>query len=443
MNKKFSYQSWYDKQNSKKSDLLYERLKTQFIGKNLLEEQEQLNEGFTDWLSKFNPFSEEPGEKNSFFNGHLVLDAVALVSSFIPVYGSAVSIGADLLNAVWYFSEGEKFVAGLYVIMAIPGVGDALALPIQAILKGGSAALKKLIPFIPQLYKGRNLIKSFLTRTIVIEEKLGAQGLSKATEEIFEKFFEIYEKEGAEKAGEYFAKNVDKDLIKNGGPAVAKVEKKGMEKAVEKIATKAEKEASTLAGKAMYKGEQNLLKRAIILGTKAAVVGGGEGITPTPGPGVGKGGACRGKGTKECPTDNLSWGCGGLKSGITSDAVKVVQQKLIDCGYPLPKFGVDGRFCTETKGAVTAFQRDAGLPTNGIADAKTIAALENCRDKPTPAPEEEPKEQPKEVLPTDTSIQGRVGYIDVETEGYHIKPIRNRYDNLEKLVFERLVKNAN
>ena len=86
-----------------------------------------------------------------------------------------------------------------------------------------------------------------------------------------------------------------------------------------------------------------------------------------------------------------------------------------------------------------AFQRDSGITPNGIADTKTIAALENCRDKPTPGPEEKPIEEPKEVLPTDNSLQGRVGYINVK-EGYHIKSIRNRHEQLEKLVFERMVK---
>lgn len=41
MSKKFSYQTWYDKQNSQKSNLLYERLTTQFVGRSLLNEQDQ------------------------------------------------------------------------------------------------------------------------------------------------------------------------------------------------------------------------------------------------------------------------------------------------------------------------------------------------------------------------------------------------------------------
>lgn len=40
MNKRFKYENWYDKQNMNKSNLLYERLTTKFVGRGLLNEQE-------------------------------------------------------------------------------------------------------------------------------------------------------------------------------------------------------------------------------------------------------------------------------------------------------------------------------------------------------------------------------------------------------------------
>lgn len=159
--------------------------------------------------------------------------------------------------------------------------------------------------------------------------------------------------------------------------------------------------------------------------------GSGGGDTPTPGGGGGRGrggGICHGGSTpKEC--GDLSWGCGG-RSGPTSERVRQAQQKLIDCGYPLPKFGVDGLFCTETKTATKNFQRDKGISSTGVVDGVTLDALNKCNIKkpePTPEPREpgadSPTPAPKEKIETfSESLQ------------------RKRYNEVEKLVFERLVK---
>ena len=55
-----------------------------------------------------------------------------------------------------------------------------------------------------------------------------------------------------------------------------------------------------------------------------------------------------------------------LKVGDRGPAVVKVQQGLIDAGFPLPKFGADGDFGSETKAAVEAFQRAAGLEASEI-----------------------------------------------------------------------------
>ena len=52
-----------------------------------------------------------------------------------------------------------------------------------------------------------------------------------------------------------------------------------------------------------------------------------------------------------------------------NDAVKKMQQQLIDAGYELPKFGADGIFRGETQRALARFQRD-----NKLKDQKGIAA---------------------------------------------------------------------
>lgn len=53
-----------------------------------------------------------------------------------------------------------------------------------------------------------------------------------------------------------------------------------------------------------------------------------------------------------------------------------LQRALIALGHPLPRFGADGDFGGETRTAMQAFQRKAGLPVTDKPDAATIAALQ-------------------------------------------------------------------
>lgn len=77
-----------------------------------------------------------------------------------------------------------------------------------------------------------------------------------------------------------------------------------------------------------------------------------------------------------------------LKNGSEGKAVKELQEDLVSLGYELPKYGVDGEFGSETEAAVNAFQRDYDLPVTGIADSKTLAAIdtaiENGKESMTP-----------------------------------------------------------
>jgi len=56
-------------------------------------------------------------------------------------------------------------------------------------------------------------------------------------------------------------------------------------------------------------------------------------------------------------------------------SVTKLQQALVDLGYLLPQFGVDGAFEGETRAAVVRFQQDQGLPQTGQLDQATINAL--------------------------------------------------------------------
>ena len=78
-----------------------------------------------------------------------------------------------------------------------------------------------------------------------------------------------------------------------------------------------------------------------------------------------------------------------LRSGDTGPAVKKLQQALLDSGFELPRFGVDGIFGSETKAAVEAFQHASGLTganIDGIVGPTTMGWLDQRFSAgPTPA----------------------------------------------------------
>ena len=64
-----------------------------------------------------------------------------------------------------------------------------------------------------------------------------------------------------------------------------------------------------------------------------------------------------------------------LKSGDENANVKLLQQKLIAEGFPMPKYGADGEWGSETTSALTAFQTEKGLNATGKMDDATFMAL--------------------------------------------------------------------
>lgn len=73
----------------------------------------------------------------------------------------------------------------------------------------------------------------------------------------------------------------------------------------------------------------------------------------------------------DSPVDNSTV----LKRGSKGDDVRRLQQRLMELGYALPRYGADGEYGSETVTAVKAFQADRGLTADGIAEEKTLAAL--------------------------------------------------------------------
>ena len=60
-----------------------------------------------------------------------------------------------------------------------------------------------------------------------------------------------------------------------------------------------------------------------------------------------------------------------LKKGCEGDDVKELQNDLLKLGYSLPKYGADGDFGSETVKAVKAFQKEYGLPVDGVINVGT------------------------------------------------------------------------
>lgn len=65
-----------------------------------------------------------------------------------------------------------------------------------------------------------------------------------------------------------------------------------------------------------------------------------------------------------------------LRKGAEGEHAAAMQQALIRAGFPLPKYGADGKFGKETLSALKAFQEAKGLITDGICGPKTWAALD-------------------------------------------------------------------
>jgi hypothetical protein len=68
---------------------------------------------------------------------------------------------------------------------------------------------------------------------------------------------------------------------------------------------------------------------------------------------------------------------GSLRKGDRGPAVEKVQKALIEAGFPLPKFGVDGIFGDETESAVKDYQKwSHELTVDGIVGPTTMEHLE-------------------------------------------------------------------
>lgn len=74
------------------------------------------------------------------------------------------------------------------------------------------------------------------------------------------------------------------------------------------------------------------------------------------------------------------------------------QKRLISNGFPLPRFGADGRVGTETREAIEDFQQKHGLPETGMLDAATVSLLFGDDDPGGPLPIDRDRDGPEEPV---------------------------------------------
>ncbi len=85
-----------------------------------------------------------------------------------------------------------------------------------------------------------------------------------------------------------------------------------------------------------------------------------------------------------------------IKNYSEGTHVTLIQEALVELGYQLPKFGIDGKFDSETAAAVKAFQKDnPPLKDDGKVGHNTMGALDekfsNGGQKPDVKPEVKPE----------------------------------------------------
>ena len=65
-----------------------------------------------------------------------------------------------------------------------------------------------------------------------------------------------------------------------------------------------------------------------------------------------------------------------IRIGANGSHVHAIQQAVVDAGHPLPKFGVDGSFGSETHASVRSYQKKKILTVDGIVGPETMGDLD-------------------------------------------------------------------
>lgn len=97
-----------------------------------------------------------------------------------------------------------------------------------------------------------------------------------------------------------------------------------------------------------------------------------------------------------------------LYMGHRGGAVEKIQQALVELGFPLPIFGADGIFGSETNAAVKEYQKSRGLQADGIVGPKTMGRLDGEPRLASPSPQPIP---PNVKIPLPTVVMSKAGMM--------------------------------
>ena len=119
-----------------------------------------------------------------------------------------------------------------------------------------------------------------------------------------------------------------------------------------------------------------------------------------------------------------------LKFGSTGDDVKKAQQALLDLGYTLDNFGVDGIIGSETTAAIKAFQEANGLTVDGIIGPDTLSALQGASSSSF-----ELKENVDDLIAGVDKLGGREALIEsfkniIKAIGEILAPIKGAWEEI-------------
>lgn len=119
-----------------------------------------------------------------------------------------------------------------------------------------------------------------------------------------------------------------------------------------------------------------------------------------------------------------------LKFGSTGDDVKKAQQALLDLGYTLDNFGVDGIIGSETTSAIKAFQEANGLTVDGIIGPDTLSALQGASSSSF-----ELKENVDDLIAGVDNLGGREALIEsfkniIKAIGEILAPIKGAWEEI-------------
>lgn len=120
-----------------------------------------------------------------------------------------------------------------------------------------------------------------------------------------------------------------------------------------------------------------------------------------------------------------------LEKGDKGAAVKELQEDLLALGYKLPEWGADGDFGKETEAAVRLFQHDHEMEVTGIADARTLAAIQTALEN---GQAEAPLDQAVKITGGTVNVRSAPGVENSRILGVVKKGAKLPYQDVEQLV---------